>query len=604
MAMSERYRSKAPKILLEKEEARGHQAKKARRLNVLQFPILRLVGFLLLLAAAGLHNRYILAAAEPLSLRLPALLFLSYCALSWCVLAVAYGRTGRLDLGVFFLACDLPLWTVGIYCSGGEYSWLFFILTLRVADQTHTSMRRALLFGHIGAFCYLGMLFYIANFEQRPVHWPAGLTKAFFIYSANFYIALAAQTAEGLRRRMVEAIRVARRSIRKLSQQSEQLEKAMHRAEQASQAKSEFLAMISHELRTPMAGVIGTTDLLLRSDPKAEQLHYLETIKGSSEALLTIIDEILDFTRLESGSDISQEENFQIRDVLAEASDLLRPSAQAKGIQIRLQIEDTVPATSRGDAGRLRQVLINLVGNAIKYSQEGTVQIRARLTTGSDENKTAGSRNALEDQAAPRYLRIAVEDEGIGISEQVREELFEPFFQVDRSMSREYSGTGLGLAIAKRLVVAMGGQIGYHSNLGKGSTFWLTLPLLQPSDSATATLEETLDLQRLSTILGEEKNSSLLLQWIELFVRDGRGHLASLRRLRKQEDFPGVAETSERLRDECMGLGAKTLSVAYDNLAEAAKSGTSEGQDRALEELDAQFDAIESALSGEGSSEE
>jgi signal transduction histidine kinase/CheY-like chemotaxis protein/HPt (histidine-containing phosphotransfer) domain-containing protein len=230
------------------------------------------------------------------------------------------------------------------------------------------------------------------------------------------------------------------------------------RADAATRAKSDFLAMMSHEIRTPLSGVLGMLHLLLDTPLSDSQRHYTETIQESGEALLGILNDILDFSKMEAGKLELHPIDFDVGEVVTSVTTLLGARAQEKGIALESQLAPDVPRALRGDAGRLRQVLLNLVGNAIKFTDAGTVRVEVARV---DDHPT---------------LRFAVIDTGIGISDEAQQRLFREFSQVPQARGQRFGGTGLGLAISKKIVGAMGGDIGMDSVVGRGSTFWCTVP--------------------------------------------------------------------------------------------------------------------------------
>ena len=244
-------------------------------------------------------------------------------------------------------------------------------------------------------------------------------------------------------------------------------------AEKANRSKSEFLANMSHEIRTPMNGILGVIDLLFETKLTTEQRGHLAIIQRSSDLLLNIINDVLDFSKIEAGKLVLEEIDFDLAECIAGTLATLGLEAEAKGLDLKMAVSPEVPTMVRGDPGRLSQILINLTGNALKFTSKGEIAICVEMRPA---------------KGAHHQIFFSVRDTGIGVAEEKQALIFRAFEQVDGSTTRRYGGTGLGLAITSKLVRLMGGDLGLESRPGVGSTFWFTLDYAQTAsqDDATA----------------------------------------------------------------------------------------------------------------------
>ena len=308
----------------------------------------------------------------------------------------------------------------------------------------------------------------------------------------------------------------------------ENAEAAAKAAENASRAKTEFLAKMSHEIRTPMNGVIGMTDLLSRSDLTERQRKFVYTAQQSAESLLGVINDILDFSKIEAGKLALDNADFDVRATVGEVVEVLAESAQKKGLEITYVFSRRVPRLVRGDPNRLRQIVYNIVGNGIKFTDSGEVHMRV----------TAG--DITEDSTT---LEFSVRDTGIGFDPVVKDQILIPFEQADGAITRRYGGTGLGLPIARQLIQMMGGELSIDSQLGKGSIFRFSLRLTRLADVHDQSNEVMPDFTRKSVLVVDdnETNREILFYYLTewgaevVSVADGRTALRALREAHESE---------------------------------------------------------------------
>ena len=443
----------APTIYLDPEEAERQKERRTRYIDTRVVPRVRVAGFSFMIVLVALHQRFILDAFSWSELIRVALILEGYALAAWLMLTVLYGRRGGRHLPLVLLFVDILAVAFVVYVTGGDRSWLFIILAVRPADIPHELSRGQLIaFVHACVGSYVAMLLYLAFVEGRDIAWPAALVKAAILYYVNGYLTLVSLTGAFLRQHTAAAIRLARSLIPRL-------EAAKQDAEAANRAKSEFLARVTHELRTPLNGIIVTAHLMRGTELTPEQQRYMATTNAAATALMGTINDVLDLSRIEAGQLALERTAFGLRDAVALSIAALASEAQHKGLELVAAVAPDIPDHLVGDPTRLRQLLVNLIGNAVKFTERGGVHVGVALLRAREE--------LLE-------LEFSVTDTGIGIAADKQAMIFKPFTQADDFTTRRFGGTGLGLAIAAQLARLMDGGLSVESRPGEGSRFTFT----------------------------------------------------------------------------------------------------------------------------------
>ena len=453
------------------------RALSAHRLHTVQVPVLRAAGFVILcvIALAQEWRAGMLFPPPPLAALIGS--NLAYAAVAWQLLRRGWRADARVDVSLLLFHLDLLVWLPNLHHLEAANLFFGFFLLVRVVDQVGFGFRRALYFAHAVALVYL--LYGIASAALEPgrVALTDRLAIASILYLLGLYFAATGLVTERLRNRNREAIRAARALVERLEQKATALEQqkleldaARREAEQASRAKSEFLAVTSHEIRTPMNGVLGATELLIGTPLSPDQQRYVRIAHQSATALLRLIDDVLDISRIEAGKFTLTPCEVDLRALVDEAVELVAVSVRDKPLVVSGDVSPRLAERVLADPLRLRQLIVNLLHNAGKFTEKGSVRLSVEVRSESGD---------------VQQVRVSVRDTGVGIPPDQLESIFDAFTQVDSSSTRRHGGSGLGLAIVKELASLMQGRVGVESRLGDGSHFFADLPLRRAPGSAT-----------------------------------------------------------------------------------------------------------------------
>ena len=452
---------------LDPVEADRHREARARRYNVVTVPAIRLLALNAIAAGVILHHWLVGPAVSQWTLTVFLAAVELYCAASWILLSRFWDRLKRrgADVRLALITVDVVVCIIATYVTGAERSWLFFLAAARLADAG-IGFRAALVLGHVTPLLYVAMLWYVGQFDGRPVASGPAAVNAYTLYITSMYFAVIGRTATMLRERLVSAIRVSRGLIGQLREKSERLELSTRAATEASQTKARLLATVSHELRTPLTAIIEHTELVMEeADPEkdAAVIEDLSQVVAAARQLGGIIDGLLDVSAIEADQTL-RIEDVDVADLLLEVTARSEPVAARVGSRLVVTQAGT-PGLLRTDRARLQQILLLLLANAARFTAQGEVRLDVR------QSVNGGGRSVL----------FRVSHDANAVPEDIRASLFKPLEGNGSSTPLEYDGTGADLVIAKRYADLISADLSHETRAGEGSTFTLrvhTAPLL------------------------------------------------------------------------------------------------------------------------------
>jgi signal transduction histidine kinase len=405
-------------------------AKRAVRLHTTTIPATRLAGFAIVCVLIPLHNAALFGDPRWSSLGTFALAASLYCLGSWLILKAFFARSRRVPLGDLFLAADILVLLLAVDLSGGPQSWLFLLMAGRCVDQLAGGYRRTVWFNHLIVGAYAIYLLFVARHGDAP--WTSYVVKLALLYAFNWYCSITAQTVDSVRAR-------ARRS------------------EVAKRTEAEITATVAHEIRTSTEGISVLTELLTKTPLDARQQHY---VRGLAEHIRHVLDKIplLAASATEAGPVAVQETLFPLRPLIEEVASLMRPLAEIKGLDFRVEIGTHAPFSVTGDAVKIRQVLLSVIHNAIRFTECGSVELQC-------------------SRLWPGHVVLQVQDSGPGIPAHVQRRVSAGFVRADGTPWHRYHGDHVGLSIAQRLIELMGGRLELTSEPSRGTTVCVVLPI-------------------------------------------------------------------------------------------------------------------------------